>query len=56
MTEPSKKPRKKKGKPASEMTDDELIASVFPKKVVKELNRLVGRTPTSGPYTEKDSK
>jgi len=31
---------KKSKKPASEMTDEELLASVFPKKVRDELKRI----------------
>jgi hypothetical protein len=57
MTEPSKKPHKRKlPKQAAELPDDELILKLFPKKVVKEVNRQIGHKPKSGPLAENDTR
>jgi hypothetical protein len=34
-------PKKKKGKPSEELTTDEVMKKLFPKKVLKELQRII---------------
>ncbi len=49
MSRPSKHPKKRKAKPATELPDDEAIRKLFPKKAVDEINRNIGHTPKSTP-------
>ena len=47
MSEPSKKPRKKRlPKNITELPDDQAILKLLPKKAVDEMNRLVDHEPT----------
>ena len=48
-------PRRKKD--PNEMTDQELMESVFPKRVVREINREIGKEPKDeSPPDKKDDK
>ena len=56
MSQPSKSPRKKK-LPANitELPDDEAIVKLFPKKLIREINREIGHEPASGPLKKKST-
>ena len=46
----------KKKKPVQEMTTDEIALTVFPRKVVKELQRLANPLKTSRASRKKSNK
>ena len=58
MTDPSKKPHKanKLPKNVTELSDDELVLKLFPKRLVEEVNRQIGHKPQSGPLAEKRTR
>jgi len=56
MSDPSKKPPKPPKAPATELPDDDAILKLFPKRVVSEVNKEIGHTPTKKAETKPTPK